>query len=950
MNILLTFLGLFIGGASGSVGGALIGACAGAAFASTIQLRKRILEQGRELVSLAKEVRSLKGQLAHQPVDSGNDSYPEPVAGQQEPNLAQQEGTTPASTARSTREFAHAVFRDESPTNKPAAPDEGDLDPWPELGAPTVKARSSAPRAMSALDRAGSRAAEAIREFFTGGNTVVRVGLLVLMVGVVLLLKYAADQHMFPIEARMGSAALLGFGLVAFGFRQREARPGFSTTLQGGGVAILYLVVFFSMRVYGLLPIPLGFGLLAAIALFSGTLAVLQDSLALIVIGIVGGFLAPILASTGDGSHVALFSYYLLLNLLIVGVAWFKSWRPLNLLGFGFTFGVGTIWGVLKYTPEHFASTEPFLVAFFLMYVSIVVLFAWRRPAQLKGWVDGSLTFGTPLAFLGLQYELVKDMPFGMAYSAAGIAVVYAVAASALFRRAPQAMRNLVEAFLALAIGFGTLAIPYGFSNHSLTGATWAVEGLGLYWLGIRQSRWLSRAAGLVLQLLAGIALCVSLIMQDNLPPSLPVLNAPYFASFLLAFSGMGVACLFARKEGKLASADKLANLLIPWAMLWWYLGNVRELMEHVEVNYRSASLLALVAGTSLLLEVLGKRLNWLAGRLPALLSGPAMLLVLLTAYRFDFRGLNDSNDLARATRGLEPFLRLNPLEFGGWIAWPLCLCSSFFVLFRMSRDQKSIPLPFHAGTLWTLALFSALTSAHMVRNFEELGYAWPAAALGCGVLVVLGLAGKLRDKIVDEDLRLFYQRVASGGLALAVAVWMVRTSLLSSGHAAPLPYLPLINPIDVSCGLAFLGILFWSRSLGLRLGQYLTILLFLWFNGVLARTVHQYTEADYTRQSLWSSVPMQVSVSVSWALIGLATIGWATRAKLRPIWFGGGGLLAVVVAKLFFVDLKHLSSVAKIGTFLVVGLLLLVVGYFSPVPPAEVKPKSDPELDVDPS
>ena len=44
-------------------------------------------------------------------------------------------------------------------------------------------------------------------------------------------------------------------------------------------------------------------------------------------------------------------------------VAFFKAWRALNLLGFAFTFGVGTIWGGLHYEPALFASTEPFLIA-----------------------------------------------------------------------------------------------------------------------------------------------------------------------------------------------------------------------------------------------------------------------------------------------------------------------------------------------------------------------------------------------------------------------------------------------------------------------------------------------------------------------------------------------------------------------------------------------------------
>ncbi|MBL3921596.1 DUF2339 domain-containing protein, partial [Bacteroides thetaiotaomicron] len=85
--------------------------------------------------------------------------------------------------------------------------------------------------------------------------------------------------------------------------------------------------------------------------------------------GSAGGFLAPVLLSTGQGNHVALFSYYALLNAGIFAIAWFKAWRPLNLLGFVFTFTIGSAWGVTAYRPALFASTEPFLILFFLMYV-----------------------------------------------------------------------------------------------------------------------------------------------------------------------------------------------------------------------------------------------------------------------------------------------------------------------------------------------------------------------------------------------------------------------------------------------------------------------------------------------------------------------------------------------------------------------------------------------------
>ncbi len=92
------------------------------------------------------------------------------------------------------------------------------------------------------------------------------------------------------------------------GWRLRERRAGYALGLQGAGVGVLYLTTFAAFSLYHLLPPTLAFVLLAAIAVLSAFIAIAQDALILAVFGAGGGFLAPILASTGGGSHVALFS------------------------------------------------------------------------------------------------------------------------------------------------------------------------------------------------------------------------------------------------------------------------------------------------------------------------------------------------------------------------------------------------------------------------------------------------------------------------------------------------------------------------------------------------------------------------------------------------------------------------------------------------------------------
>ena len=87
----------------------------------------------------------------------------------------------------------------------------------------------------------------------------------------------------------------------------------------------------------------------------------------MIFIGSLAGFAAPLIASSGSGNHVALFGYYLVLDIAIAAVAWKRAWRPLNLLAFLGTYGVASFWGVVSYRADDFASTEPFVLAFWLL-------------------------------------------------------------------------------------------------------------------------------------------------------------------------------------------------------------------------------------------------------------------------------------------------------------------------------------------------------------------------------------------------------------------------------------------------------------------------------------------------------------------------------------------------------------------------------------------------------
>jgi uncharacterized membrane protein len=110
----------------------------------------------------------------------------------------------------------------------------------------------------------------------------------------------------------------------------------------------------------------------------------------------------------------------------------------------------------------------------------------------------------------------------------------------------------------------------------------------------------------------------------------------------------------------------------------------------------------------------------------------------------------------------------------------------------------------------------------------------------------------------------------------------------------------------------------------------------FYWMHGVIFRSVHFGLEVPFDAEAMFDSVVVQSAVAVLWAATGLGCMVAGTRRSYRSLWAAGAVLMGAVVVKLFLVDLSHTGTIARIVSFLGVGVLLLVVGYLSPVPPRE--------------
>jgi uncharacterized membrane protein len=889
-------------------------------------LAARVARLEREIVALRGEIRQLHAggtTVVEDAAVDGPQAADFDARGLRSPDIAARPGALPPATA--SGHMAHPQAPMPMPSMQPPA---GHTSASAEAVVPP-----GAPRGPDFIERLFN----AVRDWFLGGNTVVRVGIVVLFFGIAFLLKYAADNSLLPIEFRLAGVALAATVLLALGWRIGERHGAYGLTLQGGGVGALYLTVFAATRLYHLLPVGAALPLMIAICALSAFLAVLQNAPTLAFMGSAGGFLAPLLLSTESGNHVVLFSYYALLNAGILAIAWFKAWRPLNLLGFVFTFSIGAVWGMTAYRPELFASTEPFLVLFFLIYVGIALLYAVRREIALGHYVDGTLVFGTPLVTIGLQAALMRGTEFGLAWSAVALAAFYLAVAGWLSRRRER-LGMMFEAMLALAVIFATLAVPLAFTGPT-TSATWAIEGAAISWFAVRQRRLAAFGFGLLLQLAAGFAYAAGTFMQGDGASVWPVLNGPYIGSVLIAAAGVFTGWrLHGRTEAREWHAwmPQIGLIASVWGLVWWIAGGLHEIRFYADVHlpygharFDIAAVALFAAFSACLAHGARRALHWPLAELPALALVP--VLALLTVGLFTFGTA--------------------PVSGYGWLVCALLALCVYGLLWRQQRDVGDAVLgPLHTLMFWSAGAFAALAGYWGLRDYVPEGaWSWSAWAYGFGALLLLlaGIGHRLRWPVAR--FMHAYQVRAAAPLAVLLWAWSI-ASVTSDGSAAPLIWLPILNPLDVAQILVFLAWTVWLRrlrALGVQwhssvFDYVAAATLFLWFNALLLRTLHHWTGVPYQLETMSHSMLVQASISVFWTICALAMMIWATRRASRMFWFIGGALLAVTVVKLFLFDLSHVTGIERIVSFIGIGSMLLLIGYFSPLPPRGVVPETE--------
>ncbi len=371
-----------------------------------------------------------------------------------------------------------------------------------------------------------------------------RVAVVTLIFGVGFLFKYAVDnQWIGPgMRVALGVAAATLSLFVGEWISLRGQRV-FARGLTGLGLALLYLSFYAGFGFYHLLPQGAAFLLMFLTTCAGAALALHYDSQAVALLGLVGGYLTPVLLSTGEDRMWTLAGYTLLLNLGALGIARVQRWPALEYLAW---VGTGTLF--LGWSSQ-WLSDDTRVAAFEWLSIIFVVFFAASAASSRLG----LLAVNTGVYFVGSYDLLDHSYHRGMGAFALALALLHGGLAGAVWGR----RKELGQLAASIGVVLLTLAIPIQFVGFRIT-ILWSLEAAVLARLAGRFQVGAWALFGLVF---------VRLLTLDSRIYAMDALVNRRFLTFAVAAASLWIASRVARSAEAKAVTYGAGHLVCLWAL-----------------------------------------------------------------------------------------------------------------------------------------------------------------------------------------------------------------------------------------------------------------------------------------------------------------------------------------------------------------------------------------------
>ncbi len=303
------------------------------------------------------------------------------------------------------------------------------------------------------------------------------VGVIAILFAATFFVKWSIENDLIGPRARLGLGLSSGITLLAAGLALHRRRdvPYLSEGLSGLGLGLCYLSLYAGYAYYALLPAGAAFGLMFIVTVLGTGVAVVSERQVTAVLALLGGLLTPVLLAQEEPNERVLLGYLLVLDLLVLAIARFRTWTALNRLAWA-----GTVLllapTILRYPDAPYPVPRLVLLsALFLLFLLTPLAREWGQRRRV-GEVDLLIVAGTAAGYYWAVYVTLDNWwPLLEAPAAMLLAILYTVLAGFYRRRVPDDDET-VGVLMGVACVFLTLAMPLALEGPWITLA-WAAEG-----------------------------------------------------------------------------------------------------------------------------------------------------------------------------------------------------------------------------------------------------------------------------------------------------------------------------------------------------------------------------------------------------------------------------------------------------------------------------------------
>jgi uncharacterized membrane protein len=325
----------------------------------------------------------------------------------------------------------------------------------------------------------------------------------------------------------------------------------FSEGITALGAGVLYLSLYAAWNYYALVPTEVAFVGMAVVTASLIILALTRNTQRLAMLAMLGGYVTPLLVSTGHDAQIPLFSYLALLNAGLLWMALARDWRSLP-LSFLFTLVYGLTWYTHFYDPAKLIPSLTFASVFFVEFALLPAIQA-RRNGALRADAVALTLLNAGWYLAALDVMLYSSHRWGLTAGVLAVAAFYLILANFTARQSDRTQPAARPIFGSVALTCATVSIPIRLEGQWIVMA-WAFESLILVWNGIQSGTAWLRGAGLI------VLFAVTLyLLEIAIPSPQPFLNGR-FATYVIVAAALGIAGWLARRNDRmLGEGERLA-------------------------------------------------------------------------------------------------------------------------------------------------------------------------------------------------------------------------------------------------------------------------------------------------------------------------------------------------------------------------------------------------------